>query len=106
MLGEEDNNMLPLQTTDSDDKEEGLAGAATALSILSPPTDNSSSQNCSQSSVKMKCYYHHTLHCFLDYLNDPIPDAAVIYISYIPFQYNKIESRYTAFIGNPTGTIL
>ena len=52
----------------------------------------------------MKCYYDQT-HChFLDYFNDPIMDDAVIYIDNIPLQYNKIEGRYTEFIGNPIGT--
>ena len=40
--------MLPLQTTTHDDNEEALTGAATALSLLSPPTDNSASDNLSQ----------------------------------------------------------
>ena len=69
------------------------------LSLLSPPTDNSTTQNLSQSSLKIKCYYHHT--CCYDYFRDPIPDDAVIYAYEIPFQYNKIESMYTEFIGNP-----
>ena len=52
----------------------------------------------------MKCYYNHT-HChFLDYFNDPILDDAVIYAGDIPFQYNKVEGRYTEFIGSPKGT--
>ena len=52
----EDNVML-LQTITSEDNEEALAGAATALSLLSPPTDNLAHENLSQSSVEMKCYY-------------------------------------------------
>ena len=32
-------------------------------------------------------------------------DYEVIYSSDIPFMYNKIESRYTEFIGNPIGTV-
>ena len=54
----------------------------------------------------MKCYYDHMHHCFLDYFNNPIPDYAVIYTGDIPFQYNKIEGRYTDSIGNPVGTVL
>ena len=97
--------MLPLQTITSDDNEEVLAGIATALSLLTPPTNNSASKNLNQSSVKMKCYYHHK-HCyFLDYINNPISDDAVIYTSDMPFQYNKRECRYTKFIGDPTGTV-
>ena len=38
--GAEENNVLPSQTITSDDNEEDLASAATALSLLSPPTDN------------------------------------------------------------------
>ena len=53
----------------------------------------------------MKLYYHHKHHHFLDYFNDPIPDAAVIYMSDISFQYNEREGRYTEFISNPMGTI-
>ena len=102
--GVEENNVLPSQTIASDDNKEALAGAATALSLHSPPIDNSASENLSQSSVKMKCYYHHK-HChFSDYFNDPNLDDAVIYASEIPFQYNNIEGRYTEFIHNPIGT--
>ena len=51
----------------------------------------------------MKWYYNHK-HChFLGYSNDPIPDDAVIFAGNISFQYNKIEGRYTEFIGNPIG---
>ena len=103
--GEEENNVLLSQTTTSDDNEEALAGAAATLNLLSSPTANPTGQNLSQSPVKMKCDYHHTNHCFLDYFNDPISDDAVIYMSDIPFQCNKIEGSYTEFIGNPIGTV-
>ena len=53
----------------------------------------------------MKCYFHHRQNHFLNYLNDPVPDDAVIYISDVPFQHNKREGRHTEFIGNSTGTI-
>ena len=62
MYGAEENNVLPSQTITSDDNEEALAGIAAKLILLSPPTDNSGSENLSQSSVKMKCYYWHK-HC-------------------------------------------
>ena len=105
MHGTEENNVLPSQTINSDDKEGNLAGTVTTLSLLYPPTDNSASQNLSWSSIKMKYYYHHT-HCnFLDYFNDPIPTDEVIYTSHIHFQYNKIEGTYPEFIGNPIGTV-
>ena len=94
-----------MQTITSDDNEEALAGAATALSLLSLPANNSASKNLSQNSAKMKCYYHHKHHQFLDYFNNPIPDDAVIYENYIPFQYSEREGRYIEFIGNPTGAI-
>ena len=68
----EENNVLPSETLISDDNEEALAGAATTLNLLSPPTDNSTSQNLCQSPVKMKCYYHNTHYCFLDYFHDPV----------------------------------
>ena len=71
MHGTEENNALPLLTITSDYSEEALTGAATALSLLSLPSDNLASQNISQSPVKMKCYYHHTHHCFLDILMTP-----------------------------------
>ena len=103
--GAEENNLLPSQTIASGDNGETLAGAATKFSSLSPPTNNSTSVNLSQSSAKMKFYYHHRQNCFLDCFNDPVPDDTVIYESGIPFQYNKREGRYTEFIGKPTGTI-
>ena len=102
----EESNVLPPETITNDDNEEALAGAATTLSLLSPPTDSSATQNLSQSSVKMKCYYHHTHHYFLEYINNPIPDDAVIYAGEIPFQYNKVEGRYTEFVDNPIGSVL
>ena len=101
--GTGENNVPLLQTMTSDDNEEALTGTSTAWSLLSSPTDNSTSENLSQSS--MKCYFHHKHHHFLDYSNDPIVDDAVIYTSDIPFQYNKIEGRYTEFVGNPKGTV-
>ena len=83
--------------------DDALVGAANALSLLSPPTNNSSRQHTNQN--YMKCYYDCTHCCFLELLNDPIPDDAVIYTSYIPLQYNKIEGRYTEFTGNPVGSV-
>ena len=50
--GAGENNMLSPLTVTSDDNEEALAGAAATLSPLSPPTDNSASENLSQSSGK------------------------------------------------------
>ena len=67
MHGAAENIVLPIQTITSYDSEKALAGAATALGLLTPPTDNSISQNLSQNPVKMKCQYHHTHYCFLDY---------------------------------------
>ena len=50
----EENNLLPVQTKTNDDNEEALAGAATALSPLSPSTYNSASKNHSQSLIQIK----------------------------------------------------
>ena len=50
MHGAKENNVLPSQTITSDENEEALAGTATTLSLISHPTDNSTSQNLSQSS--------------------------------------------------------
>ena len=99
----EENNVLPPQEPAHNDNEDTLAGAGVALSLHSPPTDNSNSQHLNQSHVN--CYYNCTQHCLLDYLNDPILDDALIYAGDIPFQYNKIEGSYTEFIGNPIDTV-
>ena len=53
--------------------------------------DTSASENLSQSLPKMKCYYCHRYHCFLDFCNNTIPDDAVFYSSDIPFQYSERE---------------
>ena len=53
----------------------------------------------------MKCYCDHTHGHFLDYFNDPILDDAVNYADDTPFQYNKVEGKYTEFIINPAGTL-
>ena len=66
------------------DNNDALVGAATALSLLSPPTDNSNSQHINQSHIK--CYYDHTHHQFLDY-------------------FSKIDGRYVKFKGNPIGLV-
>ena len=52
----------------------------------------------------MNCYFHHEQNCFLGYFDEPVPVDAVIYVSDVPFQYNKREDRYTDFIGNSKGT--
>ena len=96
------NHVLTPQGPTNNYIEEVLAGEDSSLSVLSPPTYSSNSQNLNQS--HMKCYYDCTHCCFLDYFNDPIPDDAVIYVGDKPFQY-KIEGRYTEFIGNPIGTV-
>ena len=88
-----ENNLLPVQSITSTSNKEELAGAAAEMGLLSPPTDNSTNQNLSQSSVKMKCIYQFTQHHFFNYFNDPILDDAVIYTGNIPFQYNKIEGQ-------------
>ena len=74
------------------DNKGALAGAATALSLLSPSTNNSNSQQLNNS--HMKCYYDCTHGHFLDHFNDPILDDAVVYARNIPFQDNKVEGRY------------
>ena len=102
----EEKNLLPLQTITSDDNEESLAGTAATLSLHFPPTDNSTSGTLGQSSVKMKCYYYHKHHCFLDYLINPILEDAVISMSDIPFHYDEREGKYTEFMGNSAGTVL
>ena len=102
----EENNVLLLQGITNNYNEEALAVAAPELTLVSPPTDSSNSQNLSQSLVKMKCYYDH-MHChFMDYFDDPILVDAVIYTSDILLQYNKMEDRYTEFIGNLIGIVL
>ena len=68
--------LLPKEPTHNDSKD-AVAGAAAALSLLSPPTDNTNSKHFNQS--HMKCYYDCTQSCFLHYFNDLIPDDAVIY---------------------------
>ena len=95
--------MLAPQGPTNNENEEELTGAATALSLLSPPTDNLNSQHLYQS--HMKCYYNHTHNHCLYYFNDPILDDAVICTGDLPFLYNKIQDRYTKFIGNPLGTV-
>ena len=82
--------------------DDALAGAAAPLSLLSSPTDSSNSQPFNNN--HMKCFYDCTHGHFLDYFNDSIPDDAVIYADDVPFQYKKVEGRYTEFICNPTGT--
>ena len=105
LCGAEENNLLPLHTISSDDNVEALAGATATASPLSLPTNNSASMNLSQNSARMKCYFHCEHNHFLGYIEDPIMDDAVIYMSDIPFHYNRREGRYIEFIGNPTGTI-
>ena len=95
--------MLSLQEPNNKDNEEELAGAATALSLLCAPTDNSNSQHHNQR--HLTCYCDHTHHYFLDYFNNPTPYDAVIYAGDIPFQYNKIEGWCTEFVGNPIGKV-
>ena len=102
--GAGENNLLLLQTTLIDANEEALADAGTT-NLLLPTNKNSTSKNIRRNSARMKCYYHCKQNCLLDCFDDPIPDDTVIYMSDIPFQYNKREARYTEFIGNPTGTI-
>ena len=48
----EENNVLPSQTIASDNNEEALDCEATTLCLLSPPPDNSTSQNLSLSPEK------------------------------------------------------
>ena len=79
----EENNVLQWEPC-CNDNEDALAGAATTLSLLSPPTDNSNNQQFNNS--HMKCYYDCTHGCFFDYFNNPIPDDAVIYTGDILFQ--------------------
>ena len=98
----EENNVLQWESCHNDNKD-ALVGVATISSLLSPPTDSSNSQYFNNS--HMKCYYSYTHGCFLEYYNDPILDDAMIYAGDIPFQYNKVEGRYTKFIGNPADTV-
>ena len=104
-MGQKKINLLSSQTITSDDNEEVLAGASTTLSLLSPPINNLASKNLSQSSVNMKCYYHHKHHHFLDYFNDPISIDALIYTSDTPLQYDEREGRSMELIGNQTNIV-
>ena len=98
----EENNVLQQEPCDNDNAD-ALNGATTILNLLSPPTDNSNSQQFNNS--HMKCYCDCTHGCFLDYFNDPILDDAVTYTGDIPFHYNKAYSRNTDFVGNLAGTV-
>ena len=82
-----ENNLLPLQTMNSNHNEEVLAGVVTKMNILLPPNNELPSTKFNQISARMKCYFHHEQNCFLDYFDDPLPDDAVIYVSDVPFQY-------------------
>ena len=62
--GKEENNLLPSQTITGADSEEALASPRVTLTLLSPPTNNSASDNHIQNYAKMKCYYHHKHHHF------------------------------------------
>ena len=104
--GAGENNLLPLQTIINNQSDEASVCEADRTSLLSPTNNNQNVMNISQNSASVKCYFHHEHNCFLDYLKDQVLDDTVIYMSDVPFQYNKIESRYTGFIGNLTGTTL
>ena len=73
-----ENNLLPLQTINSDQNEEALVGVSTTISLHSPPKDNSTNTNLSQNSTRMNWYFHHEQNHFSDYFDDPVLDGAVI----------------------------
>ena len=56
-------------------------------------------------STMMRCCFHCQQSCFFDYLDDPLPDGAVIYEGNILFQYSKKEGMYTEVLENLTGNI-
>ena len=99
-----ENNLLPLQTVNSDQSEEALAHATATLSLLSLK-DNSICMNLSQNSARMKSYFHHKQNHFFDYFKDPVPNGVVIYMGDVPFEYNERDSKYTDVLGSPTGII-
>ena len=66
--GAGENNLLPSQTIYSDQNEEVLSSAGAMTSLLSPPTNNSTSTNLSQNLARMKYYFHHKQNCISDTL--------------------------------------
>ena len=48
-----------------------------------------------QHSTRLRCYFHHQCNFFIDYLNGPVLDGAVIYAGDIPLWYNEQEGTHT-----------
>ena len=103
--GRGENNMLPPQIINRDHEKEALTGVTTAMSLPSPPKNNSTCTNHCQNSTRMKCSFHHKQNCFLDYFKDAVLDGAVIYVGDVLLQFKLGDSRYTEFVGNPTGNV-
>ena len=53
-------------------------------------------------STRMIHYFHYQHKHFIDYLNDPVLDGAVIYAGDVPFWNDEQEGTYTEIFGNST----
>ena len=100
----EDNNLPPKENSN----DTHIAETVSTWNLHSPHKDSSvlvTLSDASQNSTKMQCYFHHLQNHFIDYVDDPVLDGAVIYAGDVPFQYNEQEGMYTKFLGNPTSNI-
>ena len=103
--GAKENNSPPTQASNDTHYDE----AAFPSNLHSPPRDNSeliTLRNACQGLTGMQCYFHLLRSCFIEYINDPVPDGEIIYAGSALFQYNEQDDTYTKSAGNPTGNVI
>ena len=99
-----ENNLPSTQATYTAHNDE----AVTSLKLHSSPKYSSeliTLSNASQNSARMQCYFYCLWNHFIDYLDNPVLDVAVIYEGNSPFQHTKQEGMYKEFLGNPMGNV-
>ena len=57
-----------------------------------------------QHATRKRCYLYFQCNHFIDCINDPVPEGAVIYADAL-FWYDEQKGTYTEFFGYPTGYI-
>ena len=76
--------LLPAKVRNNSNDQEIISCAAISLNPHLLILD------AGQYSTRMRCHFHHQHNYFLDYIDDPVMDGAVIYAGDIPIFYSGI----------------
>ena len=100
--------LLPVLVENNSSDQGQVSGAAISLGLHSMILINLQCITLSdtiQNSTRLGYYVHSHKNCFLNYLDDVVPDDSVIYMADTQFWYSEKEGMFTEVLENLTGNV-